>query len=151
MLTRFEPEAPPTELPQTWVDEVRKLLSNVYKDQLGNQGLKFEIVARSYEKEIILATSLVDKSNEAAIPVTYISSIENKKEYDSNQIKVCLDTLVDSVGVFFENYFSQPDWNDYITVWQEATFKNSTVYYIVTRENLALMLQADEILRNSLN
>ena len=150
MLTRFEPTKPPVDMPESWLEEAKGLFSSVYGEQLKVKNSKFEIIARSYEKELVLAVSLIESENPHAIPVTYIASVDNDLE-DSEKTKKLLDILVDSVGVFFDSYYSTENWNDYIANWQEATFKDNKVYYVVTRENLELMLVADELLKNSLH
>ena len=65
-----------------------------------------------------------------------------------DNIKAIIEKIMDSIGIFFDEYFSNSDWNDYISIWTEAESKKVKFYYKISRENIKLSLMADEILSN---
>lgn len=57
-----------------------------------------------------------------------------------------LDTLIDSIGIFFDQYFADANWNDYQANWEEAEYKKLKFFYKISRENMALSIQAEQLL-----
>jgi hypothetical protein len=66
-----------------------------------------------------------------------------------------MNTLFDAVGVFYDSYFASRGnqetdiWDEFIYEWQEADFAKHQIFYKVTRENIALSLEAESILINN--
>jgi hypothetical protein len=54
--------------------------------------------------------------------------------------------MVDLLGHIFDDIFNTEDWSGYVSNWTENKYKNHTFFYKITRENIALTLQANEIL-----
>jgi hypothetical protein len=87
---------------------------------------------------------LLNQEQLEVAPVSYIMSMDlDEKNQDPEKY---LDTLIDSMGVFFDSYFADADWNDYISNWTEATYKDLKFFYKVSRENVALTIQAEALL-----
>ncbi len=131
-------------LPDEWTKEFTDLLNSIYKDESNKLGKSFFILGFTYPSEVILAISFMDEKDINALPVTLVVSADLK---EGQQAKKLLDTLIDSVGVFFDSYFAGSEGSDYHTTWTSETFKNIEVFYQVSRENILLTLKANELLK----
>ncbi len=143
MLSRKEQNDKPIYLPNEWKEKVTKLVSQVYKDQLDTRQKVFDIYGLTYPDEVVLIVSLLSKTDGAEAPVTYIMSADLT---DKNKAEDLIDTLIDSVGLFYDFYFQTPDWSEYNAIWQDADMKGMKFYYCVSRENFGLTMAADKLL-----
>ncbi|MEI8346814.1 MAG: hypothetical protein WCG27_05075 [Pseudomonadota bacterium] len=147
MLSRKGQEIQGKKLPKEWVDEVTQLLHSVYRPDCDRLQKKFEIYGFIYPNELWLAVSLLDRSDNSVIPVTCILS----SDIDTGcKIIPRLRQLLDSAGFFFDHFFADKEWDDYVPDWQLKEDITGDFYYLVTRENIALSLQADELLRSKI-
>jgi hypothetical protein len=131
------------DLPTEWVDKVTDLLQESYMEKLADLGKDFQVWGKLYKGELLIITSLIEPNNENAIPTTYFVSIDLK---DGQDYTKSLDTLVDSIGGFFDVFFADPNWMDYQDNWTDEKFKNIDIFYKITRENVALTIKADQLL-----
>ena len=131
------------DLPNEWVDKVSELLQDAYRTQLTDRGQDFAVFGRLYKGEIVVITSLIEPGNELAAPTSYFVSMDLADGQDHTKL---LDTLVDSVGAFFDTFFGTPDWSDYQDIWKEEEWKGLTVHCKITRENVKATIDADRLL-----
>ncbi len=131
------------DLPNEWADSVLELLQDTYRNELFDANKVFEIYGRLYKGEVLVMASLVDTSNDAAAATTYFASMDLEENGDHTKL---LEGLVDSIGAFFDQFFADENWDDYQDMWKEETFKGTTLYCKVTRENVGLTIQADRLL-----
>lgn len=149
MLSRKEQTLRANFFPQKWTAEVKNLLEGLYKAQCDVRDLYIEVYALTYPDELLLSVSLLDKENEATIPVTYMASADLAEKENPEDT---LNLLVDSIGFFFENFFaldenSEQDFEDlYSADWEKSKVKNKEFFYKITRENVGLTLMADALL-----
>lgn len=143
MLSRKEQLTPGKEMPKQWSDELCNLLNTTYSQQCCNLAKKFEVYGLTYPDELFLAISLLDKDDLNTAPITYLLSTDLSKSQNPTKI---LDHLVDSIGLFFEHYFQLPEEDHYQGAWQESHIKNINFFYRISRENIALTLQANRLL-----
>ena len=143
MLTRKDQEKKGTVLPDSWKDKVRDLLLSVYGEKAESEGKTFDIHGFTYPDEVVVTVSYMDAQHEGVTPLTYHVSADLTKDMKSEKL---LETIIDSIGVFFDHYFNDPENLEYYSRWQEADFKNQKLFYRVTRENVGLTLQANELL-----
>lgn len=136
------------DLPQDWVEEFTKILSHTYADRANKDNSFFHVWGQIYDKEILVIVSYLDHNDQLASPKTLF--ISHDIEQDQEELKTNLDNLVNFTGLVFDDIFSTSDWNDYFSVWTENKFKKSTFHYKVTRENISLTLQAEQILSGKL-
>lgn len=148
MLSRKEQNRSGNPLPETWREKVTNLLNSVYAKRSQEQNKTFKVFGFSYPDELFIAASLIHPDNNAEIPVTYVASCDISEKTDYRNIA---DTLIDSIGIFFDSYFATVEWNDYNSNWMETKHKEQTFYYKITRENIELTIKADEILANTGN
>ena len=143
MLSRKEQNNSAILFPDEWVDKVKKILDSVYLEKCAKIEKEFQIFGFTYPDELVLAVSLVNPSNDAVIPVSYIMSADLDEK---NQAEAMLNDMVDSIGNFFDIYFADKDWMDYSTRWEEVDFKNTKFFYQITRENIKFSIMADALL-----
>ena len=143
MLSRKEQEQAGIELPAQWIEEVRNLLESTYAAQCRQFAKKFEVYGLTYPDELFLAVSLLNQNDSNSSPLTYLLSKDLTQTERPTKI---LDNLVDSIGLFFENYFNNPQEDPYISVWQENEMRGVKFFYRASRENIALTLQANKLL-----
>ena len=144
MLSKKEQDKPGILLPNSWCEKVEGVLSATYKASCEAQGKQFQVHGITYPNELFLAVGLFDPSNLLLAPVSYVVSLD--LEANKNEPETYLDTLIDSMGIFFDSYFADSEWNEYQAVWTEAEYKKLKFHYKVSRENLALTIQAESLL-----
>ena len=143
MLSRKEQERMGIILPESWREKVESVLYGVYQKHCDNDKKGFQVFAITYPNELILTASYHDLEQLEAIPVTYVISMDLEEKEDPQKH---LDTLIDSIGIFFDAYFADADWNDYQANWAEAEYKKLKFHYKISRENMALSIQAEQLL-----
>ena len=144
MIYRKEHDVEPKELPESWKESVMELLGSVYKAELEMRNKIFFLHGVSFPTELFIAISLLDPHDEVAIPTTYQMSADLDENTKSETL---LKTMVDSIGIFFDNFFASEDWDDYQANWEEIEIQKTKFHYRVCRENLKLTLEADRLLR----
>lgn len=143
MLARNEQEKPGIPLPKEWSDKVEALLFNLYQTQSEAAGRTFQAHGFTYHNELWIAVGFIHPKSLDQAPITYIASAD---VVDKTKPEKLLHLLVDSVGLFFDNYFSNPEGLEYYSAWQEGDIKEQKIYYKVSRENIELSIQADYLL-----
>lgn len=143
MLSRKEHDVEGITLPDEWTKEFTDLLNSTYKDEISKQGKSFFVLGFTYPDEVVMAISFMDERDMNALPVTLVVSADLK---EGQKAKELLNTLIDSVGVFFDSHFSG-EGSDYNTNWSNETFKNIEIFYQVSRENILLTLKANQLLK----
>ncbi len=144
MLSKKEQNKSGILLPEDWCKKVEGVLASTYKEECNTHKKKFQVHGITYPNELFLAVGLFDPEDLLLPPVSYIISLdleENKDEPDTY-----LDTLIDSMGIFFDSFFADSNWNDFQATWSEAEYKKLTFHYKVSRENLSLSIQAESLL-----
>jgi len=143
LLSRKEQERLGIILPEQWRQKVEAVLYNVYQKQCDSDCKAFQVYAITYPNELLLTASYFDPNQLETAPVTYMISMDLEEKEDPEQY---FDTLIDSIGLFFDSYFADSDWNDYQANWEEAQYKKLKFYYKISRENMALSIQAEQLL-----
>lgn len=134
-------------LPDEWSESVTKILTEAYHEQSESDNCFFDVYGRIFEKEFVVAVSYVKHDQLEASPVTLFVThdvLENSKKF-----KKTLEDLVDYVGLVFDDIFGQDDWSEYNANWTENGYKGHEFAYKITRENISLTLQAEEILNKN--
>ncbi len=144
MLSRKNGEKLGNPMPQKWIEELKSLLNSVYKSQCSMHNREFEVYGTTYEDEVLIIASFIDQKNQNLSPVTYMFSADIDKNNASEKI---LKVIVDSIGIFFDDFFNNKDWNEYQINWCEAEYNKTKFFYKSTRENIKLTLEASKILQ----
>lgn len=147
MLARKNQDLTGTEMPRPWIDKALEVLTSVYTNELDKTNKKFTIYGVAYSDELLLTIGLLSNNNQNMNTMTLSLSadLENNNEKEMGNL---LNNLIDSAGIFFDQFFATPDWNDFDLRWNSFKFKSKTYYYSTSRENIALTLQANQLLSN---
>ncbi len=145
MLSRNNHDQKGTALPQEWINDSCQLLEAAFKGKFSPEKNRFFVFGQTFQNEIFIAVSLLDKLDESQLPVTYCISCDIKPDQNNSKL---LQHMIDSTGIFFDSFFGTTDWNEYCSNWTKFNYKGFELYYIVTRENIDLTLKADELLRD---
>ena len=137
------------ELPSEWADALTNILNATYETRSNKDNCFFDVIGKVFEKETILYVSYLNKEDYSASPITLSISFDNIN--DSKTIKKILDTSVSLTSLIFDDIFSNDDWNDYVLNWTENDIDNYKLFYKITRENMNLTLQAEELLKGNLD
>jgi hypothetical protein len=135
-----------TALPKEWLEDCQGLLESVYKNQCKKQNRYFEVYGEIYKNELVFITSILNKDNINAIPITVSLSISINEKTDN---KIILNSMVDASGMILDTIFNDTNTDDiYITNWSELKFKKHELYYKITRENILLTIEANKLLND---
>lgn len=144
---RFDTSSSQTKqkLPQEWTDDLMKTLNEAYAHQIVARDSFFDVYGEVYDKEFVVIASLMHDTDPAVAPVSVF--ISHDVLADQKHFKKVLKNLVDLLGLIFDDVFAQDEWADYNANWTENKYKGDCFYYKITRENVSLTLQAEEILK----
>jgi hypothetical protein len=137
------------ELPAEWTENLTRTLTDVYFQRSEKDNRFFNVYAEILEKEFVVIISYLHHNDQLVAPIAL--SISHDLVEDSKKFRVALDNLVNFSGVIFDDIFATEDWLDYVSAWTESKSKSSTFYYKISRENISLTLQAEEILKKEGN
>jgi hypothetical protein len=70
---------------------------------------------------------------------------------DSKALKKILDISVSLTSLIYDDIFSKEDWHEYVLNWTENEIDGHKLFYKITRENISLTLQAEELLNGNLD
>jgi hypothetical protein len=147
MFSRLDHESKAVLFPKDWADGLKQILLNIYGERCIKDEKTFEIFGFSYPNEVLLIISYVGL-DKFETPVTLFLSSDLTLKTATDKI---MDTMFDSAGVFFDSYFATEEsedeiWDDYVLDWQDAEFGSDKIFYMVTRENVMLTMEANLIL-----
>lgn len=137
------------ELPADWCDALTNILNATYEERATKDNYFFDVIGKIFEKESILFVSYLDKADYSTAPTTLSISFDNLN--DSNALKKILDISVSLTSLIFDDIFSKEDWREYVLNWTENEIDGHKLYYKITRENMNLTLQAEELLSGKLD
>ena len=148
MFARLDHDIPAVIFPKEWAAELKQVMLNIYGEQCIAEEKTFEVFGFSYPNEVLVIISYtgLDKFE---TPITLFISADLAESTDSKKL---VDSMFDSAGLFFDSYFAQAHdleeeiWDEYVLDWEEANFGNEKIFYKVTRENVALTMEANLLL-----
>lgn len=132
-------------LPPEWTEEFVKILTETYAEQSEKDNRFFDVYGQIFEEEFVVIVSYIHHADQSAAPISIF--ISHDTAADSKALSKALKELVDLSGHILDDIFSQTDWNEYVPNWTENKFKEHTFHYKITRENVSLSLQAEELLK----
>ncbi len=146
MLSRKEQLRPAKHLPDEWGEKVKASLLELYGEMAKKEGKTFQVHGLTYPDEIFLAVSYADFEDASCSPLTYAASADLNQTDSGKNLKKLFEVLVDSSGLFFEAAFYGASKDLYDSAWRKSELRRQSFYYQVTRENVALTLQANQLL-----
>jgi hypothetical protein len=132
--------------PAEWIESFNRILNETYKIETKQSSKYFDVYGQIHEDELLLIVSYLSEKDEYEVPMTLFLSSDRDKEMNEDKIKETQKNLIDVVGLFFDEIFSDGDWNEFEPNWQEVTHKNQNYYYKISRENINLTLEATKLL-----
>lgn len=146
MLARKPTSKTGKSIPQEWPESLSRLLNDVYKKECKEAGKYFDVHGLIYPEELLVVVSYVSEKDEYLAPITLFLSCDESDMSTEEKVKETQKNYIDLAGLFFDEIFSDEDWNEFEPTWQEVTHKNKNYFYKITRENIALTLEADKLL-----
>lgn len=134
------------DLPQDWLDNVTRIMDETYKDQCLKYKSTFDAFGQIYDEELLLVVSFIAEQDAHKLPIACFLSCEKEHIATTTKIKETQKNYLDILGLLFDEIFSNEEWSDYEPVWQDITYKTETYSYKISRENVALTLEANKLL-----
>jgi hypothetical protein len=135
----------PIVFPESWSKNLEQLLASVYSAACKEQSRGFKTYAASFPDELLLIVSWMALDNLKATPISLFLSLDINEATSDEET---LQKLVDKVGLFFDELTgNSEDIHEYFEpLWQERSERGMTFYFKVSRENVALTLEANKLL-----
>jgi len=145
---RIENDIKATKLPDQWIEGINQIFEDYFGTLDKFKHKSFQTWSYIYPDELVIIVSLLKNNPEInELPITLKLSLEIQTEkLEPEDLKKKIDILVDLAGYFYTEVLSKVSWNDYSTNWQEYDFKEHKVWYLVSRENVDLTIQANLLL-----
>lgn len=134
------------DLPGDWTENFTRTLTEAFYSQSEEDKCFFDVYGRIFDDEFLVIVSYHDQADQYKAPKSLFISHDNLN--DTKAFEKALKNLVDLSGMIFDDIFGQKDWNDYALDWIENEFRGSKFHYRITRENISLTLQAEELLKS---
>ena len=139
--------------PAEWIEGLNRILNKTYQTECLKEKRYFDVYGSIYEEELLLIVSFLSESDELASPVTLFLSQDLPPVKDSfslkeneEKLKKSHDFLIDVIGLFFDDIFADPEKELFSPHWEQMTHQNLKVFYKISRENIALTLEANKLL-----
>jgi hypothetical protein len=133
-----------TPLPKEWTESFIGLLTQTYFDQTEKDHRFFDVYGQIYEKEFVAVISYIHHDDHLAAPISIFISHDTD---DDKKTKEALDNVIRLTGHILDDIFSVEGWSGFVPTWTENSLDNNNFFYKITRENIGLTLQAEEILK----
>lgn len=146
MLARIKTSKNGKALPQDWLEGLSRLLNETYKTECTQNSRYFDVYGQVYNEELLLIVSYLSEKDEYLAPVTLFLSSDPDQIANEEKVKETQKNFIDLVGLFFDEIFSDEEWNSFESSWQEVTHKNQNYWYKITRENINATLEANRLL-----
>jgi hypothetical protein len=133
-------------IPQEWPESLARLLNDTYKKECSAAGKYFDIHGLIYPEEFLVTVSYLSEKDESLAPISLFLSCDMDEMNSEEKVKETQKNYIDLVGLFFDEIFSDEEWSDFEPNWQEVTHKSKNYFYKITRENIALTIEANKLL-----
>ena len=151
MLARKPHTTPAQNFPPEWTQQTAQLLCQTYSELCQQTQREFDVHGQIYADEMLLMICLSQKNNQNGLPLSFFVSLDlpsTPAPQDSEQL---LNHLMDFSGTLLDEIL--PKWqttDDPTTVysphWQEYQYQSDKYYFKITREDIALTLEANRLL-----
>lgn len=136
-------------LPADWTESVARLLNETYATEAEAQSRFFDVYGQVYSDELLVIASFTSEKSPLEAPVTVFLSCDEAEMKTPAQVKITQEGYIELLGLFFDEVFSAESWDEWEPLWQEVQYQGSTYFYKISRENIALTLDADRLLREA--
>ncbi len=146
MLNRIKTEHSPKPIPQDWLESASRLLNEAYDKQLKKENFYFDVFGQIFTEELLVVVSYLSEKNEGHAPITLFLSCDKSHIETEKKVKETLENYLEISGLFFDEIFSNKDWNEFEPNWQEVEHNKEKFFYKISRENINLTLEANKLL-----
>lgn len=146
MLGRLKTSKTGSALPADWAESLARLLNETYKEQCQEEDRYFDVYGQIYPEELLLVVSYLSEKAEAVAPVTLFLSCDPSQISSEQKVKDTQKHYIEVAGLFFDEIFSNTDWNEFEPTWQEVTHNHQNYFYKISRENINHTLEANRLL-----
>jgi hypothetical protein len=133
-------------IPQDWSEGVARLLNETYSTECKKKDRYFDVFGQIYSEELLMVASYLSEKDEYLAPITVFLSSEPDQIATVEKVTETQKNFIDLVGLFFDEIFSEEEWNDFEPNWQEVSHKNQNYFFKITRENVNATIEADRLL-----
>ena len=145
MFARKESNLNGKTIPLEWQESVIEVLQDAYSAQIKDTGRYFDVYGQIFDDEILLITSYLHETDHSLSPISVFISADLEKS-SVDKTKKSFDSIVDLSGHIFDDIFATEDWSEYSAKWLETQLNGQDFFYKITRENVALSLEASKLL-----
>jgi hypothetical protein len=121
-------------------------LNETYRVETKQSGRYFDVYGQIFEEELLMIVSYLSEKDEYELPMTLFLSSDRNRDMNEEKIQDTQKNLIEIVGLFFDEIFSDSEWNGFEPNWQEVTHKKENYFYKISRENINLTLEASRLL-----
>lgn len=146
MLARKKSSKTGKVVPLEWSEGVARLLDETYKAECEKKGNYFDVYGQVFPEELLVIISYLSEKDPGKMPITLFLSSEKEDIATEEKVKETQKDFIDLAGLFFDEIFSNSEWDEFEPEWQEVKHKNKTYLYKITRENVSLTLEANKLL-----
>ncbi len=146
MLARKKSSKNGKTLPPDWAESLNRLLNESYKTECKQNGRYFDVYAQVFPEELLLIVSYLSEKDEYSAPISLFLSSEPEQIASEEKVKETQKNFIDLAGLFYDEIFSDEEWNSFESIWQEVSHKGQTYFYKITRENINATLEANKLL-----
>lgn len=146
MLARSKKSRGGKPIPQDWSEGLARLMNESYKTECKKHNRYFDVYGQIYEGELLVITSWLSEADEYVAPITVFLSCEPDQMNSEKKVKETQENYIDLMGLFFDEIFSDDEWDKFEPNWQEVTHKHQNYWYKITRENVNATLEANKLL-----
>lgn len=146
MLSRHNEETTGVNLPSEWLDEITSAVNSTYENQLKEKKLVLKTYGELHKGEVCLAFCLYSLNPEDTSAISLFLSVDLKEKEDP---KSALDNTINQSSEFFDLLLSGQENELFQPNWVKSDLPKSNFFFKITRENIALSIEANRLLENS--
>lgn len=146
MLARKKSSKHGKTLPPDWLEGLNRLLNESYASECKQNSRYFDVYGQVYPEELLLIVSYLSEKDEYSAPISLFLSCDPDQIASEDKVKETQKNFIELAGLFFDEIFSDEDWNSFESNWQEVSHKNQNYFYKITRENINATIEANKLL-----
>ena len=147
MLARKETSIEGNLLPREWTTTVADLLNGTYAQECQNRERVFDVYGQAFPEELLVIVSFIAIKNSTEAPVTCFLSADSVSLSTPQELKKTQELFIEIAGQFYDEIFANENWTDWEPNWQEVEYGGKQYHYKISRENIALTIEADRLLK----
>ena len=136
-------------LPHEWTTKVADLMNGTYAIECQSRHRVFDVYGQAFPDELLVIVSFISTENRGEAPITCFLSSDALSLSTAQELKKTQELFIEIAGQFYDEIFSNSNWDDWEPNWQEVEYDKKKYFYKLSRENIALTVEADRILKEA--